>query len=166
MKRSAYILAIGLFLGFAAYLGFYIAGTASHRAMSSGDAMETLWLKREFQLSDAEFRRISQLHASYLPRCVEMCQRIAAKNAELEELLSTATTLTPEIELKLEEAGQLRVQCQKNMLRHFLEVSQSMPPAQGARYLAWVTEKTFLPEHKMHGQASAPESSHEHGLWK
>jgi Spy/CpxP family protein refolding chaperone len=163
MRRSASILAAGLLLGVAAYICFYAAGTASHPAMSSGDVPETAWLKREFRLSDADFKRITELHAAYQPQCAEMCRRIDAKNAELEELLSKAATLTPEIELKLEEAGQLRVQCQKNMLRHFLEVSRSMPPEQGARYLAWVTEKTLLPDHKMHSQASVPESSHEHG---
>jgi len=71
---------------------------------------------------------------------------------ELKELLAKTDRWTTEIEAKLTEAGQLRVQFQKNMLRHFLEVSRSMPPDQGKRYLAWVQEKTFLPEHRMHDE--------------
>jgi hypothetical protein len=30
------------------------------------------------------------------------------------------------------------------MLRHFYEVSRTMPPEQGRRYLAWVQERTFM----------------------
>jgi len=81
---------------------------------------------------------------------------------ELKELLAKTDRWTTEIEAKLTEAGQLRVQFQKNMLRHFLEVSRNMPPEQGKRYLAWVQEKTFLPEHKMHSQGSPSVTSDEH----
>jgi hypothetical protein len=35
------------------------------------------------------------------------------------------------------------------MLRHFFQVSQTMPPEQGRRYLAWVKEKAFLPNYDM-----------------
>jgi hypothetical protein len=30
------------------------------------------------------------------------------------------------------------------MLQHFYEVSRTMPPEQGRRYLAWVQERTIL----------------------
>src|SRR5262249_21477513 len=106
--------------------------------------------------------RIVRLHDAYKTECGEMCRRIDARNQELKELLAKADRVTPEIEAKLAEAGQLRVQCQKNMLRHFLEVSRNMPPEQGRRYLAWVQEKTFLPEHKMHSQDTVPVTSDEH----
>ena len=150
MKRSALILILGVVLGLCAYCGFYFAGTASHRALLRDPTPELAWLKKEFNLSDAEFVRVVQLHDAYKVECAEMCRRVDAKNAELTKLLAQADKLTPEIETRLEEAGQLRVQCQKNMLRHFLEVSRSMPPEQGRRYLAWVQEKSFLPEHRMH----------------
>src|SRR5262245_49654623 len=162
MKRGALILVLGMVLGLCAYCGFYFAGTASHRAWLESETPELEWLKREFKLADPAFDRISRLHNAYKTECAEMCQRIDAKNQELKELLGKADQMTPEIEAKLAEAGQLRVQCQKNMLRHFLEVSRHMPPDQGKRYLAWVQEKTFLPEHKMHGPGSAAVTSDEH----
>jgi hypothetical protein len=163
MTRGAVILAAGLIFGLCAYCGLYFAGTASHRALMQEDAPELFWLKKEFNLSDAEFRRITELHAGYLPQCAAMCQRIDAKNTELQELLSRTDGLTPEIEAKLAEAGQLRVECQKNMLRHFLEVSRSMPPSQGKRYLEWVQGMTFLPEHAKHVHGAATDATHEHG---
>ena len=150
MKRGIVILLSGLALGLCAYRAFYFAGTASHRALLETETPELAWLKKEFGLDDAEFARVIRLHDAYKSECMKMCRRIDAKNAELKELLASTNTLTPEIEAKLAEAGRLRVECQKNMLRHFLEVSRSMPPEQGQRYLAWVQEKTFLPEHRMH----------------
>jgi hypothetical protein len=78
-----------------------------------------------------------------------MCRRIDAKNAELKDLLAKTNTLTPDIEKKLTEAAELRLECQKAMLKHFLEVSQTMPPEEGKRYLAWVQERTFLPDYAM-----------------
>ena len=40
------------------------------------------WLKREFRLSDAEVQRVRQLHEGYLPKCREMCGKIAAKQSD------------------------------------------------------------------------------------
>lgn len=163
MKRPALILLTGLILGLGAYFGCYFAGTASHRSLLQSESPELAWLKKEFNLGDAEFQRISELHAAYLPQCAEMCRKIDAKNAEFREMLAKTNVLTPEIEARLAEAGTLRVQCQKNMLRHFLEVSRSMPAEQGRRYLAWVQEKTFLMEHRMHSPDPGPDTTHEHG---
>jgi hypothetical protein len=162
MKRSALILILGLVLGFCAYCGIYFAGTASRRALLQSDAPELAWLKMEFNLGDTEFARVSQLHEAYKDQCMALCRRIDAKNQELKDLLARTNQFTPEIAALLDEAGQLRVQCQKNMLRHFLEVSRSMPPEQGRRYLAWVREKTFLPEQRMHEPAADHPSSDEH----
>lgn len=104
---------------------------------------ELTWLKDEFRLSDADFKRISELHGEHLKDCEQMCQRIASKNAELKELLARTNAVTPDIEKNLTEAAQLRAQCQRNMLQHFMEVSGQMPPEQGRRYLAWVQERTL-----------------------
>ncbi len=161
MKRSALILLLGLLLGLCAYCGFYFAATASRRALLGSPTPELEWLKREFRLADSAFDRVVHLHEAYRTECAEMCRQIDARNQELKELLAQADRVTPEIEAKLTEAAQLRVQCQKNMLRHFLEVSRNMPPEQGKRYLAWVQEKTFLPEHRMHSQGTASDE-HQH----
>ncbi len=149
MKRAALIFGLGLILAGAAYCGFYFLGSAPKRDLMESPAPELAWLRTEFHLSEAEFERVSRLHSAYRPHCEERCRRIAAKNAELKALLSQTNGVTAEIEKKLTEASELRLECQKAMLRHFLEVSQTMPPEQGKRYLAWVTEKTLLPDYGM-----------------
>ena len=46
------------------------------------------WLQQEFHLNDAELARIQKLHEGYLPKCAEMCVKIAAKKSELETALT------------------------------------------------------------------------------
>lgn len=132
-----------------AYFGGYFAGTAEHRALLRSEAPELAWLKKEFSLSEAEFQRIVELHKAYLPGCEARCKRIDDKNMELRQLLAATGSVTPEVEKKLSEAAALRAECQAAMLEHFLAVSRAMPPDQGKRYLAWIEQQTFMPEHRM-----------------
>jgi hypothetical protein len=148
MKKSALILLLGLLVSTVAFSGFYYLGTASCREMMREPKPELAWLKKEFHLSDAEFTRISQMHAAYLPQCGERCLRIAEQDGRLQELLATATNMTPEIQNLLAERAKTRADCEAEMLKHFLAVSRTMPPEQGRRYLAWVETQSCL-----HGQA-------------
>src|SRR6266496_3364923 len=149
MKRGVFILVLGLVAATAAYGCVYLACTSSARSLQRSDKPELAWLKEEFKLSDAEFKRVSELHAAYLPQCRDMCREIDAQNVKLQTLLSGATNMTPEITAALTETARLRSECQSMMLRHFFQVSQTMPPEQGRRYLAWVKEKAFLPNYDM-----------------
>ncbi len=143
MNRPWLILLSGLAAALLAGSAAYYAGTSSCRSMEDSKTPELAWLKAEFHLSDAEFARISQLHESYLTACAERCRMVDEKNMELRELLAQTNTVTPEIAQALSEAAQLRADCQKEMLRHFYEVSRTMPPEEGQRYLAWVQARTI-----------------------
>jgi len=63
---------------------------------------------------------------------------IKEQNEKLKQLLSRSETVTPEIQNLLAERAKTRAECEAEMLKHFLEVSRTMPPQQGQRYLAWV----------------------------
>ena len=149
MKRGILILLVGLVGATVAFCCVYLACTAHARTLQRSGQPELAWLKAEFKLSDAEFKRVSDLHSAYLPQCRQKCREIDAQNARLERLLADATTVTPEIERTIAEASRLRSECQTMMLRHFFQVSQTMAPEQGRRYLAWVKEKAFLPDYGM-----------------
>jgi hypothetical protein len=126
-----------------------------HRAEQADDGLE--WLRREFQLTDAELNRIRPLHEGYQARCGEMCARIAARQQELAGLLRPSGAVTPEVEAKVREIALLRAECQTRMLHHFQEVAGAMPPGQGARYLAEMTRLT------LHGhEAIESEMAHRH----
>jgi hypothetical protein len=160
MKRFAQIIGLGILMGVAAYAGVHFFGTAQLRAIEQAPAPELGWLKEEFHLGNAEFDRITKLHEAYQSHCAEICRRIDAKNAEVREALARTDHVTPEVEQKLDEAAKLRVECQKSMLQHFFAVSQTMPPEEGRRYLAWVEQTSF---ESMNGMTAAlPATHHEH----
>src|SRR6266699_3898858 len=96
MKRGGFILVLGLVVAAAAYACVYLACTSSARSLQRSDKPELAWLKAEFDLSDAEFKRVSDLHVAYLPQCREMCQQIDARNSKLQKLLAAATDVSPE----------------------------------------------------------------------
>ena len=160
MRRSL-IIVLSVLLAAAALLGtsYSIMKQVCARQMAvGGDPLE--WLRREFRLSDAEMGRIRQLHEGYLPQCGEMCARIAAKKREALEAMEAVGAMTEDIEKKLVEVAVLRAQCQTRMLRHFQEVSQSMPPEQGRRYLEEMWRVT-LGSHEDIEQSMSP-TAHGH----
>jgi len=164
MRRSLFILLALLLAGAAIVGSSYLLArrVCVHELAASGD--DLAWLRREFHLSDAEMQRIRQLHEGYLPKCHENCARIAAKKRELQAELDKAQGMTPEARQKLTEVAGLRAQCQANMLAHFYEVSQAMPPEQGRRYLAEMQRLTLgfheQIENTMSGGTSSPHAHH------
>jgi hypothetical protein len=164
MRRSLLILLALLLAGAAIVGASYLLSRriCVHELAASGD--DLAWLRDEFHLGDAELQRVRQLHEGYLPKCHENCARIAAKKRELQAELDKAQGMTPEARQKLTEVAGLRAQCQANMLAHFYEVSQAMPPEQGRRYLAEMQRLTLgfheQIENTMSGDASSPHGHH------
>ncbi len=161
MKRAWPVLFGGFLLALLAYGGSYFLCSAPSRHIERAAVPELAWLQTEFHVSNNEFARISKLHETYSTACVERCKRIDAKNAEIETLLAASSAVTPEIEKGLQEAAQLRAECQKAMLEHFYEVSKTMPPDQGRRYLAWMVGCTLGPQHEMM-TSGGDAAAHEH----
>ena len=87
MRRGMLILAVGLVGAALAYCCVYLMGTAKPRALMRSAQPELAWLQHEFNLGDAEFKRISQLHAGYLPQCKERCRLIDQLNGTLSNVV-------------------------------------------------------------------------------
>lgn len=167
MKKGLLILFLGLGLGAAAFAAFYYFGTASCRDMMRETQPELAWLKKEFKLSETDYARIAQLHAAYLPQCAARCQRIEELNQKLRGSLAQAASVSPEIQDLLAQRAKMRADCEAEMMKHFLEVSRTMPPEQGRRYLAWVEEQTFLHGEGMEARHRAAQDSpatHQHQM--
>lgn len=158
MKRAWLIAIGGLFVAVAAYACVYLAGTSTQRAVANSDKPALAWLQQEYQLNDAQFARVCEVHDAYRPKCMEMCRMIDAKNAQIEKLLAATNVVTPEIKQALAEAAQIRGECEAAMLEHFYKVAQTMPPEQGKRYLAWVQQETLKPRQMMPGEPQTPAS--------
>jgi hypothetical protein len=160
MNRSLVIVLGALALGAAVFAGSYFTAQRASIAYCDNPVDDLSWLRTEFHLSDADMARMRQLHEGYLPQCAKMCALIAAKKAEVQTALGNGTNVTADAEKELTELGELRAQCQAQMLRHFVVVSQAMPPEEGRRYLAEM-EKITLGSHEEIEQ-SMP-ADHEHG---
>ena len=143
MNRSLIILLGALALGAAVFAGSYFTAQRATVMCCVQPTDDLNWLRTEFHLSDAEMAHIRELHEGYLPKCGEMCAKIAAKKRELDSVLGNGTNLTAEAQTKLNEVAALRAQCQAQMLQHFISVSQAMPPEQGKRYLAEMKRLTL-----------------------
>ncbi len=159
MNRSLVILLGALALGVVLFGGSFFAGQRACRMTRPADDLS--WLRDEFHLSDVEMARIQKLHEGYLPKCAEMCAKIAAKKSELETALNGSTNVNPVVQQKLAEIAALRAQCQAQMLQHFIEVSQTMPPEQGRRYLTEMQRLT-LGFHEQTEQTMSGSAGHEH----
>lgn len=158
MRRSWLILVGGLLLGLAAYAGVYLVSTARMRSMAESQFPALAWMQQEYHLSDTQFSRLCELHEAYRPHCMEMCQMVSEKNAELQQLLAATNVITPQIKQALAEAAQIRADCQAHMLEHFYEVAATMPPDQGKRYLQWVWEETLKTQVMLPGRMPAGSS--------
>lgn len=163
MKRALLILIGGLSLGLFAGGAVYFSRTASHRAMMCCDQPEMAWLQHQFNLTDEQFTNVAKLHNVYLQNCAELCARVDATNALVRARFAADGAMTPAVEKLLADAAQLRVECQKQMLGHFLKVSQAMPPEEGRRYLAWMEDSIFSMSHEQAMQPTTETHSHSHG---
>jgi len=143
MNRSLLILLGALAVGTALFTGSYLASRHTCLMCLDEPTDNLAWLRTEFHLSDAEMARIRQLHDGYKPQCAQMCARIAAKKSELDVLLGSGTNLTAAAQVKMTELAALRTQCQSQMFQHFVTVSQTMPAAEGQRYLAVMKRALF-----------------------
>jgi hypothetical protein len=161
MKRSLLILLGALTLGTAIFASSYFVAQRTTRLCCARPTDDLAWLRDEFHLSDQEMARIRELHEGYMPKCMEMCAKIAAKKSELEASLGNGTNLTAGAQTKMAELADLRAQCQAQMLEHFISVSQAMPPEQGRRYLAQMKQIALGNTGQMESSMSG-DTSHEH----
>jgi hypothetical protein len=161
MKKPLVIIVAGLLLAAGAYAGLFMARTVAKHPQ---EPSELLWLRKEFSLTDQEFARIRELHEGYLPDCAKMCARIAAANRELQSLVLSTNQVTPEINKKLSEIGNIRQECQARMLKHFYAVSRAMPEEQGRRYLAEMQKLTSLSNMRDHAKSDPGQDEHGHGM--
>ena len=164
MNRSLVILLGVLALGTAIFAGSYFVSQRACVTTMTRSADDLSWLRDEFHLSDADMARVRQLHEGYMPQCAKMCALLAAKKGEVQAALAGGTNITAEAQKKLTELGELRAQCQAQMLQHFITVSQAMPPEQGQRYLAEMKQLTLGSHQEIESRmAGSDHAGHEHG---
>ena len=138
-----------LFVAIAAGLGaFWLCiffGTSDLRLVSADRDADLVWLRREFNLSDAQFQRIRALHTAYASKCDLMCQRIMNANGALDAAISRNKQLSPEVQQAMAEVTRVQQDCRQSMLAHVYEVSAQMTPSSAARYLQMMKQRIIQP---------------------
>ena len=129
------IILVGLVAAVGAFLVCTYLATQPMRDISAAPDAGLLWLRHEFNLTDAQFAQIKSLHEKYSGRCDAMCQEIMRVNARLDNLISADHEVTPELSSAMEQAALVQANCRTAMLAHIYEVAANMEPTQGARYV-------------------------------
>src|SRR5260221_5207314 len=93
-----------LAVGVVAFYGCNFLATRDLREMAAAPNGGLEWLRREFHLSDPQFKKIEALQSAYAPVCNEMCRRITEANSKLDRLVSEKREVTPELEAAIREA--------------------------------------------------------------
>ena len=161
MRRSLLILCAIVLIGLVVASSGFLAARHWYSQRMDASRDDLAWIQAEFQLSDSQLQHIRLLHEGYLPQCRDFCARIADKKLEIEQLIQAGKMPNSELDNKLQEIASLRAQCQANMLRHFQEVSATMPKEQGQRYLAEMKRLT-LGSHEQYEKSMSHTSTHGH----
>ena len=143
MKKGLLVLAAALLAGVAAFYAtrWHVAGEHHDGGHAMMDAMPELeWLQRDLHLSEAQFAKVSELHAAYRPQCTEMCQHIARAHEKMESIAQVSGGMTPELQAALKEHADLHLECQQTMLQHLYRTAATLDQGQSQQYL-----KTMLP---------------------
>lgn len=140
MKKGLFILALALVAGAAAFWSMRSCKMAEHHEVLLDSMQELVWLRDDLNLSDAQWAQVTELHAAYRPKCVEMCDRIASARSKVEALAKAGRGVTPELQAALREHAETHAECQQEMLRHMYETAAALEPDQATRYL-----ETMLP---------------------
>jgi len=145
MKKNLLIWGAILLLSVGGCLGYYHFATADTALMLCGTDGEMEWLRQEFKLTEDQFQKIKALHAAYRPKCDRMCEKIAEARPQLDSLITTNQTMTPEVASAFQAYASLEEECQLAMLGHIYEVSAVMTEENGRRYVQMMKAHILQP---------------------
>jgi len=105
------------------------------------------WLRREFDLNDAQLARLHALQAAYQPVCAGHCRRIMAAQEHLADLAGAGRKNTPEYLATLGEWEAIKRECNAATFKHIEAVAAVMAPAEGRRYLDMMVPRIVSRDH-------------------
>ncbi len=135
MKKGILILAIALLAGVMAFC-LMRSRTITHSRENLLDSMpELAWVRTDLKLTDEQYAKVSELHVTYRPKCMEMCRRISAAHEKMDGLAGKGRELTPALEAAIREHAVIHAECQQEMLKHLYETARVLDEKQAAHYL-------------------------------
>ena len=134
---SALIVAVAGAVGFFSFRASRDSEVAA--ALARRDAMA--WLRSDFQLTDAQFATIKQLHDSYSVICEQHCRAIQAATRARNELKARAEGEAGAFAAADRRVEELRLICESAIATHVRQCAAVMSTEAGQRYLALVLPK-------------------------
>jgi hypothetical protein len=136
MKRITLVFAFAFVAGLCAFFWMRSNRIAEAPPATLLEAMpELAWLRKELDLSDPQFVKVSELHAVYRSECAAMGQRIAAAHERLDKAFHGETEVTPELKAAIVDHAGIHAECQERMLVHLYETARVLDADQADRYL-------------------------------
>lgn len=154
MKKGITFLVFAILAGVVAFCLMRSHKLADPKEALLDKTPELTWLRNDLKLTDEQFAKVSELHAGYRPKCVDMCHRISEAHEKIEALVRSDHKVTPELEAAVREHALVHAEGQKAMLEHLYRTAAVLDEKQAARYL-----DTMLP-YALDFSHSEPESQH------
>ncbi len=156
MKKGLIFLGIILMAGVASFSLMRCNKMAERQALLRDCLPELAWVRTDLKLSDGQLDKVTALHTAYLPKCMEMCRRIAAARDKVQTVAKGSREVSSELETAIREHSATRSECQQELLRHLYETASVLDKDQASRYL-----ETMLP-YALEFDPNAPGGSHSH----
>lgn len=155
MKRGLLVLLFALITGVCAFALMRSQKAAGHSGAPLLDVMpELAWVREDLDLTDLQFAKVSELHAAYRPKCVEMCRLIAEAHERMNAAARDADGISPALEVEIKDHARIHAECQRTMLDHLYRTAAVLDENQARRYL-----DTMLP-YALDFSHSEPEGKH------
>lgn len=140
MTRGCLVLLLGVVVGFSAHFVYFRLHEPADPDSLAG---QLAWMKRELQLSDEQFARISELHQASSPRLRALASQVAQMQAEFAAFERTRLTTDRvdfiEFARFVEVRRTVSQQCLDSARRLVLASASEMTPRQREQYLGMVS---------------------------
>lgn len=140
MKKGLIFLGIILMAGVASFCLMRSHKMAERQTLLHDCLPELAWVRTDLKLTDGQLEKVTALHTAYLPKCMEMCSRIAAAREKVSAAANGSHEMSPDLGAAIREHSETRSQCQQEMIRHLYETAAVLDKDQASRYL-----ETMLP---------------------
>ncbi len=151
MKRAILVLLIAIACGALAFFTMRSQQIASTHGVLLDQLPELNWLKTELGLSDAEFEKVKNLHLTYRPRCVELCNQIHTAHRAMAALARKDKSMSPGLAAAITEHSRVAAECQKAMLEHVYQTASILSADKAKIYLQRVLPHALHETPERHG---------------
>ncbi len=138
MKSALITLVLSLLAGTLAFCLMRSHKLAERDEVLLDSMPELSWMKADLKLTDSQFAKVTEMHLAYRPKCLGLCQRIAAAHAKVESLARANRAMSSELDAALRDHATTHSECQTAMLEHIYRTAALLEPQQATRYVETV----------------------------